>query len=76
MGEREKEEAGGAGGRTDGRGRLGYYYDDGTGYEVYRPEDDEEEEDVPGGPLGDGGGEARGRSDEESVEGTEGGGRE
>jgi hypothetical protein len=25
------------------RGRGGYYYDDATGYEVYRPEEDEEE---------------------------------
>jgi hypothetical protein len=25
---------------------FGYYYDDGTGYELYRPEEDEEEEEM------------------------------
>ena len=31
----------------DGRGR--YYYDDATGYETYHPEEDEPEEEAPGG---------------------------
>jgi hypothetical protein len=34
---------------------LGYYYDDGTGYEVYRPEEDYEDEgDDDGGKDEDG----------------------
>jgi len=41
------------GGRPPERRPLGYYYDDGTGYEVYRPEEDdegeEEEEEEDGG---------------------------
>lgn len=31
------------------RAPLGYYYDDGTGYEVYDPEEDEGPEDEPCG---------------------------
>ncbi|MCA1593197.1 MAG: hypothetical protein LC754_11205 [Acidobacteria bacterium] len=34
-------------GSRAGRGRAtgGYYYDDGTGYEIYRPEEDKDEDD-------------------------------
>jgi hypothetical protein len=38
MRETEDREAGGAGRREP----FGYYYDDGTGYEIYRPEEDAE----------------------------------
>jgi hypothetical protein len=30
----------------------GYYYDDGTGYEVYRPEEEEKEEETGGSASG------------------------
>jgi hypothetical protein len=40
----------GVGPPAGGGGRpLDYYYDDGTGYEVYDPVEEEAEEGVPGG---------------------------
>jgi hypothetical protein len=47
MREREEREVGGTGRRAsvddaDRRQPLGYYYDDGTGYEIYNPEDEAE----------------------------------
>jgi hypothetical protein len=40
-----------AGASRPARGRGAYYDDDATGYEVYRPEDEEEEEgDAEGAP--------------------------
>lgn len=66
MKESQREDGGGEGRGSPAAGErrpFGYYYDDGTGYEVYRP--GEEDDDGEGGDEGEAGNERDARPGED-----------